>query len=147
MKPVLTLLFFLFVFNTAFADTKKHDFKGAAVAEVYKEASGDKLWIYRFDPANYKPESDSRPAVVFFFGGGWNGGTVGQFEQQAKYLAARGVWLHLLRIIELSKGKKRIRMHVLQTVNQRFAGSAKMPSDLGLILIGSLPVEVLLVVT
>jgi acetyl esterase/lipase len=91
MKPVLTLLFFLFVFNTAFADTKKHDFKGAAVAEVYKEASGDKLWIYRFDPANYKPESDSRPAVVFFFGGGWNGGTVGQFEQQAKYLAARGM--------------------------------------------------------
>ena len=74
MKSVLTLLFFLFIFNTAFADTKKHDFKGAAVAEVYKEASGDKLWIYRFDPVDYKPESDSRPAVVFFFGGGWNGG-------------------------------------------------------------------------
>ena len=73
------------------ADTKQHDFKGAAVAEVYKEASGDKLWIYRFDPVDYKPESDSRPAVVFFFGGGWNGGTVGQFEQHAKYLAARGM--------------------------------------------------------
>ncbi len=91
MKPFLTLLFFIFVFNTAIADTKQHDFKGEAVAEVYKEASGDKLWIYRFDPVDYKPESDSRPAVVFFFGGSWNGGTVGQFEQHAKYLAARGM--------------------------------------------------------
>ncbi len=91
MKSVLTLLFFILVFNTAIADTTQHDFKGAAVAEVYKEASGDKLWIYRFDPVDYKPESDLRPAVVFFFGGGWNGGTVGQFEQHAKYLAARGM--------------------------------------------------------
>jgi acetyl esterase len=28
---------------------------------------------------------------VFFFGGGWNGGSVTQFEQHAKYLASRGM--------------------------------------------------------
>lgn len=72
-------------------ETKKHDFKGAAVAEVYKNASGDDLWIYRFDPADHDPKVDKRPAVVFFFGGGWNGGSVNQFEQHSKYLAARGM--------------------------------------------------------
>ena len=93
MRRIFFLLFLFSAFNTVavFADTEQHDFDGAAVAEVYKEASGDKLWIYRFDPSEYKPESDSRPAVVFFFGGGWNGGTVAQFEQHAKYLAARGM--------------------------------------------------------
>ena len=75
----------------AFAKTTKHDFKGAATAEVYKKASGDDLWIYRFDPEGHDPKKDKRPAVVFFFGGGWNGGTVTQFEQHSKYLASRGM--------------------------------------------------------
>ncbi len=35
--------------------------------------------------------SDSRPAIVFFFGGGWTGGEVEQFEPQAEALAARGM--------------------------------------------------------
>lgn len=71
--------------------TEKHDFKGAAVAEVYKKASGDDLWIYRFDPEGHDPKQHKRPAVVFFFGGGWNGGKVTQFEQHSKYLASRGM--------------------------------------------------------
>ena len=90
----LTLPAFFLVITTAFAasaDTQKHDFKGDATAEVYKNASGDDLWIYRFDPVGYSPKKDKRAAVVFFFGGGWNGGTVAQFEQQAKYLASRGM--------------------------------------------------------
>lgn len=72
-------------------ETEKHDFKGAAKSEVYKQASGDDLWIYRFEPEGHDPASDQRPAAVFFFGGGWNGGSVTQFEQHAKYLAARGM--------------------------------------------------------
>lgn len=62
-----------------------------ATAEVYKNASGDDLWIYRFDPAGHDLKNDKRPSVVFFFGGGWNGGTVTQFEQHSKYLASRGM--------------------------------------------------------
>jgi len=69
--------------------TTKHDFKEGCVDEVYKEASGDKLWIYRFDPPTKTPPA--KPAVVFFFGGAWNGGTVTQFEQHARYLASRGI--------------------------------------------------------
>lgn len=73
------------------AETVKHDFVGAASADVYKRASGDDLWIYRFDPPGHNPQEDKRPAVVFFFGGGWNGGSVAQFEKHAKYLASRGM--------------------------------------------------------
>lgn len=79
----------LLLINCAAAETQKYAFNEGCVAEIYKEASGDSLWIYRFDPPT---EADSpRPAVVFFFGGGWNGGSVSQFEQHARYLAARGI--------------------------------------------------------
>ena len=66
------------------------DIEGAEV-EVYKRASDYDLRIYRFDPPGHKPGSDRRPAAVFFFGGSWNTGTVKQFENQARYLAARGM--------------------------------------------------------
>ncbi|MEO2019090.1 MAG: alpha/beta hydrolase [Fuerstiella sp.] len=92
MKSILPVLFLAAVFaGPTLAETQKHDFKGAATAEVYKEASGDDLWIYRFDPNGHDAAKDKRPAVVFFFGGGWNGGTVTQFEQHSKYLASRGM--------------------------------------------------------
>jgi acetyl esterase/lipase len=41
-------------------------------------------------PPNWK-ESDKRPAIVFFFGGGWTGGRLAQFEPQAIHLAGRGM--------------------------------------------------------
>ena len=72
------------------AKTQKVDFPGAT-AEVYKHASGDDLYIYRFDPEAHDPEVDKRPAVVFFFGGGWNSGRVSQFERHSRYLASRGM--------------------------------------------------------
>ena len=73
-----------------FAKTEKLDLAGA-VTEVYKTASGDDLYLYRFNPAGHDPKTAKRPAIVFFFGGGWNGGTPTQFEQHARYLASRGM--------------------------------------------------------
>jgi acetyl esterase len=73
------------------AETSREDLGPGVVAEVYKHASGDDLWIYRFDPEPDAPTHDRKPAVVFFFGGGWNGGTVKQFQQHARYLAGRGM--------------------------------------------------------
>ena len=35
--------------------------------------------------------SDRRPAIVFFFGGGWRSGTPRQFFEHSKYLASRGM--------------------------------------------------------
>jgi acetyl esterase/lipase len=36
-------------------------------------------------------DTDKRPAIVFFFGGGWNSGTPTQFARQCEYLASRGM--------------------------------------------------------
>ena len=56
---------------------------------VYKTVEGIQLkaWMYR-------PQSESeklRPAVVFFFGGGWTNGNPHQFQSHCEYLKSRGV--------------------------------------------------------
>lgn len=76
--------------GAALAEVQLVNIKGAEV-EVYKKASGDDLRIYRLDPSGHDPKTDKRPAVVFFFGGSWNGGSVAQFEPHANYLAGRGI--------------------------------------------------------
>ena len=96
MRKKSILVFTLLVthwFTTfpASAETAKVDFGPDVVGEIYKTASGDSLWMYRFEPQDHDPAIEQRPAVVFFFGGGWNGGSVRQFEKYAKYLAHRGM--------------------------------------------------------
>ena len=61
-----------------------------ARVETYKSVEGTDLKIWIFEPEGHEA-SDSRPAIVFFFGGGWRRGTPGQFRHQAKHLAARGM--------------------------------------------------------
>lgn len=61
-----------------------------ARVETYKSVEGTDLKVWIFEPEGHKA-SDSRPAIVFFFGGGWRSGTPGQFHQQAMHLAARGM--------------------------------------------------------
>jgi len=63
--------------------------EGARV-ETYKTVGNVKLHLYVFTPAGHR-STDRRPAAVFFFGGGWNGGTPTQFEPHARYLASRGM--------------------------------------------------------
>lgn len=58
--------------------------------EVYKSVGGVKLTMHIFKPAGHKP-TQRRPAIVFFFGGGWNGGSTRQFVQHCRYLASRGM--------------------------------------------------------
>ena len=62
---------------------------------VYKtteDAKGKevKLRLHVFEPAGHKA-SDRRAAIVLFFGGGWVGGSPGQFYPHCKYLASRGM--------------------------------------------------------
>jgi acetyl esterase/lipase len=61
-----------------------------AKVEIYKTVGDVKLPLYIFTPKEHRAE-DRRPAVVFFFGGGWNSGSPGQFQEQCRYLASRGV--------------------------------------------------------
>ena len=89
-KTTLITSLSLGVATIAAAKTTKLDLQGAA-AEVYKKASGDELYLYIFSPSGHDPAKDQRPAIVFFFGGGWTGGTPTQFEQHSRYLAKRGM--------------------------------------------------------
>ncbi len=57
---------------------------------TYREIDNVKLQAWVFEPAGVGEGSD-RPAVVFFFGGGWRAGTPAQFADQCRYLASRGV--------------------------------------------------------
>lgn len=57
---------------------------------VYKSFEKDPLELNVFLPDGWKA-SDRRPAIVFFFGGGWVGGTPSQFFPQSRYLASRGM--------------------------------------------------------
>lgn len=57
--------------------------------EDYKIIKQDtlKLTIYQESDALDQPA----PAIIFFFGGGWKGGGIGQFRPHAAYLAKRGM--------------------------------------------------------
>jgi acetyl esterase len=54
-----------------------------------KIKQGDLEIVVHFPPG--WQESDKRPGIVFFFGGGWENGTIQAFEPQAKYFASRGM--------------------------------------------------------
>ncbi|MFC1792887.1 nucleoside hydrolase-like domain-containing protein [Planctomycetota bacterium] len=57
---------------------------------VYKKIDSSELKIHVFMPQDHVP-SDRRPAIVFFFGGGWNGGSPSQFYPHCDYFASRGM--------------------------------------------------------
>ena len=57
---------------------------------TYRAVDDNELKMHVFLPPDFEP-SDRRPTVVFFFGGGWNGGSPAQFYPYAEYLAGRGM--------------------------------------------------------
>ncbi len=71
---------------------------GSAVANAeptsktftYKTIPGGTLEMLVHFPPGWK-DIDQRPAIVLFFGGGWENGTIKQFEPQADHLARRGL--------------------------------------------------------
>ncbi|MGB5822206.1 MAG: alpha/beta hydrolase [Saonia sp.] len=57
---------------------------------VYKRLDTTKLYLEVYRPKDFD-QAKSYPAMVFFFGGGWIGGTRKQFEPHAKYFAQREI--------------------------------------------------------
>lgn len=57
---------------------------------VFQKLGTVELRLHVFEPDFHRP-SDRRPAIVFFFGGGWNGGSPAQFYAHCDYLAGRGM--------------------------------------------------------
>ena len=62
-------------------------FKDARV-ETYRKVGSTELKLWIFGETDTKAP---KPAIVFFFGGGWNAGSPDQFENQARHFAKRGM--------------------------------------------------------
>jgi acetyl esterase len=71
-------------------------FASSAIAQqsqrtsTFKQTPQGPLEVIVNYPADWKP-TDARPAIVFFFGGGWTGGSAEHFSRQAAYFATRGM--------------------------------------------------------
>jgi acetyl esterase/lipase len=57
---------------------------------LYKTVNDTELKLHVYIPEGHRT-SDKRPAVIFFFGGGWNNGSPGQHYSQCAHLASRGM--------------------------------------------------------
>ncbi|MEK6479771.1 alpha/beta hydrolase [Catalinimonas sp. 4WD22] len=87
MRIILFLIAFLSSLQT-FAqqlDTTQYSLKNIA----YKSTPEAELTMDIYYPEGVSTEK--LPAVVFFFGGGWVGGSRSHFAPQSKYLASRGM--------------------------------------------------------
>lgn len=91
MKPIykyFIALVLLTTTNVLYAESKNAIKADKSI--VYKKIDNTELKLHFFLPDNYKP-SDERPAIIFFFGGGWKSGSATQFYHHSKYLADRGM--------------------------------------------------------
>ena len=61
-----------------------------ATVEVYRTVGEVQLLIYHFASPG-TGDGDARPGILFFHGGGWQGGEPAQFGEHCKYLAGRGM--------------------------------------------------------
>jgi acetyl esterase/lipase len=57
---------------------------------VFKKTPQGELKLHFFFPPDWKPD-DRRPAIVFWFGGGFVGGSPSQFYAKSEYFAGRGL--------------------------------------------------------
>ena len=95
-RAILAALFSWFAFGNAASARQQSNNPpppasiSGATTRVYKTIGETKLPLHIFNPEKHKA-SDKRPAIVFFFGGGWTNGTPTQFVEHCKYLAQRGM--------------------------------------------------------
>ncbi len=92
MKNAQMILSMLLVFATGSPAKERAKKQSSAPdqAVVYKTVDKVELKLHVFNPPGHSPDRKA-PAIVFFFGGGWVGGSPGQFFPQSAYLASRGM--------------------------------------------------------
>ncbi len=81
LKHMVTLLLIsLLAYSFGYAQNKV----------LYKQIDTTRLFMEIHFPTTIDT-AKKHPVIVFYFGGGWNDGTISQFEPQAKYFLKRGV--------------------------------------------------------
>jgi acetyl esterase len=87
MKWMIRLLLCLLAAPLFARSSYPPTFKDARV-ETYRTIGSTEMKLWIFGESDPKAK---KPAIVFFFGGGWHGGTPAQFERQARHFASRGM--------------------------------------------------------
>lgn len=87
---VLIIIIPILICGRLLSQTAYDDVQGASSVEVYKSVDDVDLRLWFFNPEK-TDKSIQRPAIIFFFGGGWAQGTPNQFKEHSEYLAARGM--------------------------------------------------------
>lgn len=83
MKPLLLFTVLLLYTSTAAAQTIE--------TIRYKAVPDGDLYLELLYPVGMDTATTSRPAALFFFGGGWSSGQRSHFQPQADYLVGRGM--------------------------------------------------------
>jgi len=93
MKKII-VIFLVFIATTMLSAAERRkrskDVTVKPILVVYKTIGEVELKLHIFEPPG-RDVKESLPAIVFFFGGGWVGGTPTQFYHQCDYLASRGM--------------------------------------------------------
>ena len=87
MKSIFRVILFLCVFGLN-AQNKISDIKPETL--IYKNIDTINLKLHIYKPLDFKT-SKTYNCIVFFHGGGWNGGNYKAFQRQSRYLASRGM--------------------------------------------------------
>lgn len=82
MIKVLFLLLFSLSISSASAQIQQR--------VLYKQVDTNDLYMDVYSPNEIDPKA-SYPSIVFFFGGGWKGGSIEQHVPHAKYFSNRGL--------------------------------------------------------
>lgn len=85
------MLIFSTILATLISASEAADRPKATRMIQYKKFGDVVLNLHVFEPKGHKP-TDKRAAIVFFFGGGWNGGSPTQFYPHCTHLAEKGVF-------------------------------------------------------
>lgn len=78
-KKYLVLFFVMFIASLSFAQE----------VVIYKEIGQTKLELTVYSPGSINTAL-KYPALVFFYGGGWNAGSISQFQPHAEYFSKKG---------------------------------------------------------
>ena len=84
---IITVFYFNNYSNAQFGSGNSSPKIDADKIIIYKETNTTDLRLWVFNPEKM---TTSNPAIIFFYGGGWRGGSPTQFQQQANYFLKKG---------------------------------------------------------
>lgn len=89
-RLIISIMFIMAVCISMQALAQEGESDSKTGVYVYKTIGDKKLKMHVDFPAGWQ-KTDTRPVIIFFHGGSWNGGSVRAFATQAKYFASRGL--------------------------------------------------------